>query len=98
MTVREQSTDFWGYAGPLVAYGPIPWQDVLQQYLGRKSWFWLPLNLCSVSCSVCYNPICVSSVAWLGCECHSSDLKHDDFSDDGDDFVSASARTTSNEV
>jgi hypothetical protein len=55
-------------------------------------------NLISVLCSVCYNPISVSSVARLGHERKRHSSKHDGFSDDDDDFAPASAPTASNEV
>jgi hypothetical protein len=45
-----------------------------------------------------YNPISVTSVARAGRECKRRPSKHDDFSDDDDDFAPASAPTASNEV
>jgi hypothetical protein len=45
-----------------------------------------------------YNPISVSSVAHSGRERKRRSSKHDDFSDDDNDFAPASAPTASNEV
>jgi hypothetical protein len=45
-----------------------------------------------------YNPISVSSVARSGRERKRRLSKHGDFSNNDDDFVPASAPTTSNEV
>jgi hypothetical protein len=55
-------------------------------------------NLSSVPRSVRYNPISVPSVARVGRERKRRASKHDDFSDDDDDFAPASAPTASNEV
>jgi hypothetical protein len=45
-----------------------------------------------------YNPVSVSSVARSGREHKHRSSKHDDFSDDDDDFAPASAPTAPNEV
>ena len=55
-------------------------------------------NLSSVPRSVRYNPISVSSVARSSRSTKRRASKHDDFSDDDDDFAPTSAPTASNEV
>jgi len=55
-------------------------------------------NLASVPRSVRYNPISVTSVARAGRERKRRPSKHDDFSDDDDDFAPANVPAASNEV
>ncbi len=55
-------------------------------------------NLSSVSRSMRYNPISVSSVACLSRERKHRSSKQDSFSDNDNDFAPPSAPTASNEV